>query len=67
MQDTRNGLAADSTAERVALWRALHLELDDAQVSAFVYGTQALEKARTINPGLAFLAGPVAFYVNGEA
>ena len=47
-----------------ATWNAANVELDDAQVSTYVYANLALARARVINPGLAFLAGPVSFYVN---
>ena len=47
-------------------WNVANIELDDAQVSTYVYGSIVLAADRLIDPGLPFLAGPVTFYVNED-
>ncbi|HEY0252013.1 MAG TPA: hypothetical protein VGC41_10825, partial [Kofleriaceae bacterium] len=47
-----------------AIWNIANDELADAQVSTFVYGTTAIEKARTIDPTVAAWTSPFQFFVN---
>lgn len=47
-----------------ATWNAATTEIDDAQVSTYVYANLAIARARAIAPTLPFLAGPITFYVN---
>jgi len=47
-----------------AIWSAANVELDDAQISTYVYGTAAAERAKRIDPATAAWLDPFVFYVN---
>ena len=47
-----------------AIWSAANSELDDAQVSTYVYGTAAAERAKRIDPATSAWLDPFVFYVN---
>ncbi|MEO8842027.1 MAG: hypothetical protein ABI591_08335 [Kofleriaceae bacterium] len=47
-----------------AIWNVANIELDDAQVSTYVYGTIATERAKQLDPATAAWLDPFAFYVN---
>jgi MYXO-CTERM domain-containing protein len=47
-----------------AIWNAANSELDDAQVSTYVYGTVAAERAKRIDPATSAWLDPFVFYVN---
>ncbi|MFT3695366.1 MAG: DUF4215 domain-containing protein [Kofleriaceae bacterium] len=47
-----------------AIWNVANDELADAQVSTFVYGTTAVEHARTLDPAITSWTQPFHFYVN---
>jgi hypothetical protein len=51
-------------ANGAAIWNVANIELDDAQVSAYVYGTIAAERAKRIDPAAAAWLAPFVFYVN---
>lgn len=46
------------------IWNAANSELDDAQVSTYVYGTTAAERAKRIDPATSAWLDPFVFYVN---
>ncbi|MEO6777578.1 MAG: DUF4215 domain-containing protein [Kofleriaceae bacterium] len=46
------------------IWNAANSELDDAQVSTYVYGTVAAERALRIDPATSAWLDPFVFYVN---
>jgi len=50
--------------DAVTVWSAASSEVDDAQLSAFVFGSIAKAHARVIAPGLAYLDQPLAISVN---
>jgi len=47
-----------------AIWSAANVELDDAQISTYVYGTAAAERAKRIDPATSAWLDPFVFYVN---
>ncbi len=47
-----------------AIWNVANSELDDAQVSTYVYGTIVAERAKRIDPATASWLDPFVFYVN---
>jgi cysteine-rich repeat protein len=47
-----------------AIWSAANSELDDAQVSTYVYRTAAAERAKRIDPATSEWLDPFVFYVN---
>lgn len=47
-----------------AIWNVANDELADAQVSTFVYGTDAVEHARALDPAIATWTSPFQFFVN---
>ncbi|MEO8552591.1 MAG: hypothetical protein ABI678_21590, partial [Kofleriaceae bacterium] len=46
------------------IWNAANSELDDAQISTYVYGTAAAERAKRIDPAASAWLAPFVFYVN---
>ena len=46
------------------IWSAANSELDDAQISTYVYGTTAAERAKRIDPAASTWLDPFVFYVN---
>ena len=46
------------------IWSAANSELEDAQVSTYVYGTIAAERAKRLDPAAATWLAPFVFYVN---
>ncbi|MGE3545287.1 MAG: hypothetical protein AB7L28_15220, partial [Kofleriaceae bacterium] len=69
-----NAAGAPATGELVAqpglpvTWSMASSELDDAQLTTYVYATIAKARARLIAPGLAsWLDQPLAFHVNEDA
>ncbi len=47
-----------------AIWNVANSELDDAQVSTYVYGTIVAERAKRIDAAAATWLAPFVFYVN---
>lgn len=47
-----------------AIWNVANIELDDAQVSTYVYGTIATARAKQLDPATAAWIDPFVFYVN---
>ncbi len=56
----------DANPGDTLVWNVSNVELDDSQVSTYIYGNIAAARDRLINPAIAstFLAGPLPFYVN---
>ena len=47
-----------------AIWNVANLELDDAQVSTYVYGTTAIAHTKRLDPANTAWLAPFTFYVN---
>src|SRR3569623_2103319 len=47
-----------------AIWSAANVELDDAQLSTYVYGTAAAERAKRIDPATSAWLHLFVIYVN---
>jgi cysteine-rich repeat protein len=62
------GTAATTTLSvpngNAAIWNVANVEFDDAQVSTYVYGTIATERAKVLDPANVAWLDPFVFYVN---